>query len=152
MHPLVSTFIGLPFCSIFVLVVFLPFFDAPSFEEIPATQTTCESPCDQIRSSPGQGVGDEDEDPGGPHQNCSKATYRQLHSSMCFFGQSNTGSLEIYMPGHCRNSIYQVINTRLVWRNCSNLTIIFLGKPLKCHGFEIAGLIEGMIKEQWWVS
>ena len=72
------------FGGIFVLVVFLPFFDSPSFREIPATQTTCESPCDQIRSFPGQGVGDEDEDPGGPHQNCSKATCRQFHSSMFF--------------------------------------------------------------------
>ena len=53
------------------------------------------------------------------------------------------------MPGHCRNSIYQVINTRLVWRNSSNLTVIFPGKPFKLHGFEIAGVIEGMIKEQW---
>jgi len=77
--------LGYLFGRIFVLVVFLPFFDSPSFREIPATQTTCESPCDQIRSFPGQGVGDEDEDPGGPHQNCSKATCRQLHNSMRFF-------------------------------------------------------------------
>ena len=87
------------FLVVFLFWLFLfHFFDSPSFEEIPATQTTCESPCDQIRSFPGQGVGDEDEDPGGPHQNCSKATYRQLHSSMCFFVKQHwiTGNLHAW--------------------------------------------------------